>query len=244
VGNVKLLAYVYNPDSFMEPIWLFMKRLSLLILFLSAGLCKIQGQSDSSFHEIGLNATYFIEQFSPGSFRNNLISPYMLTYERRFGSLGIRAGLGYNARTRLDLPDDSNGQTTFQLDSLQAFSRVGLVFYKNPHKRWSVKYGIDATFGRISRRSITTLKDLFGNDVTTKIGDRANQAGLSPFLMIQFHMNSHFSFATEILLNGILIRNVHFESNDQFPDFDVNRVSLNTSFTITPPANLYFIYRF
>ncbi len=221
-----------------------MKKLSLFILFVSTGMFKMSGQSDSAFHEIGVNATYFIQQFSPGTFNNNFISPYMLTYEHRFGSLGVRAGLGYTARTRLDLPDDSNGQTTFQQDSAQILGRVGLVFYQNPHKRWSVKYGVDGTIGRMSNRSITTLKDLFGNDVTTKIGDRANQIGLSPFLMIQFHLNKHFSFATELLFNGVFTRNVHFESNSQFPDFDVTRTSFNTSFNITPPANLYFIYRF
>jgi hypothetical protein len=221
-----------------------MKKLSLLIFFVSASLFKMSGQSDSAFNEIGVNATYFIQQFAPGTFRNNFISPYMVTYEHRFGSLGVRAGLGYNVMTRLDLPDDSNGQTTFKLDSVQIMGRVGIVFYKNPHKRWSVKYGVDGTIGRISHRSVTTSKDLFGNDITSKVGDRANQIGLSPFLMIQFHLNQHFSFATEILLNGAITRNVHFESNDQFPDFDVNRQSINSSFNITPPANLYFIYRF
>jgi hypothetical protein len=221
-----------------------MKRLSLLIFFLSAGMFEMSGQNDSVFNEIGVNATYFIQQFSPGTFRNNFISPYMLTYEHRFGAFGVRAGLGYNAKTRMDAPDDSNGQTSFQLDSVQVFSRVGLVFYNSPHKRWSVKYGVDLTYARIGHRSVTKVKDLFGNDIISKIGDRANQVGLSPFFMVQFHLNSHFSFATEILLNGFINRNMHFESNSQFSDFDVNRVSLNTSFNITPPANLYFIYRF
>lgn len=220
-----------------------MKRLTPIIsLFLWASIASAQ---DSTFVEMGINATPFVNQYLDfGSGNGEFSSPYMITYEQKFGRLGSRVGLGIVANNRNDMP--INGKPTepeFHESSNKLDARWGAVLYKHLSKHWDLKYGIDAVFTLDKDKNWTVVKNVFGEEVTNTNSLITWQGGLAPFLFVQFHFTDHFSIATELIgraTYGEIVTKVH---SSEFPEFATRQESRTMNFNIAPPIALYFIFR-
>ena len=221
-----------------------MRSLTLILIFsFLAG--SLIGQSDSTFREVGLNATPFVNQYLDlGSGDGESSSPYMITLEQRFKKKGARAGFGVATSNSTVHPDDDFTEPEFSSHSLALDVRCGWVLYKELSKRWSLKYGVDAIFSYDGSNNTTTSPpDLFGNRATVKLKSITAQPGISPFLFAQFHITPHFSIGTELLARAAYFEIKHSEENSQFPEFSDSEKTTGTTFSIQAPTALFFIFR-
>ncbi len=220
------------------------KVLFLLICSASFGLSS-QGQESNSFFEIGLNATPFVSQYLDfNSDDNDVISPYMLTAEKRLDRIGFRLGLGVVSINRLEQPDDDNTEPKVRFKSTVLAARGGMVLYKDISKRFSLKYGADLYYMRDSDISEATTIGFFGNEEVSKITSSFNEFGLSPFLFLQLHVTPNFSLGTELLAKFSYSEGLEKEENTQFPEFDDVQKTKSGGFRIDAPTSLFFILRF
>ncbi|MFN0032768.1 MAG: hypothetical protein ACKVOR_11465 [Flavobacteriales bacterium] len=206
---------------------------------------NVRAQEDNSFHELGLNATPFINQYLDfGDDDDELISPFTLTYERRFGIWGMRFGMGLLSSTDLQKADDDQTEPSIRFSNTTMAARAGAVRYIELSKKFSLKYGMDAFFIYDTEKSVTTVNTLFGNEQKTTISTLTWESGLSPFLFVQFHLTNNFSLGTELLGKASYISTVEKEEDSQFPDFNDRQETVGNRFTISAPTSLFFILRF
>ncbi len=221
-----------------------MKPLFSFILFVATSLSAI-AQTAVSFNEIGLNATPFINQYLDfNKDSNDVLSPYMISYEHRFNKLGFRVGLGLFSSDDLHQPDDDNTEPSIRNTTTNFSIRTGAVFYKDITQKFSLKYGLDAFFKYNLDKSVTSTTDLFGAKQIVSISDLSYEVGLSPFVFIQFHLSPHCSLGTELLGRLSYLRETTKEDDSKFPDFSDEQTSKGTRFSIDPPTALFFIFRF
>lgn len=214
----------------------------VLILFF-----PLLGKSqDTTFHEIGFNATPFMNQYlNLGAGSTFVSSPYIITYERRFGRFGARFGAGATISQSQENPvNDKPTEPTFHFNNTSLDLRLGCVLYKSLSKRWSLKYGMDLTYGNASSKNWTEVNDLFGGVIKTTNEDLSWNTGISPFIFAQWHITEHFSIGTELTASLKSSFTELKTTNSQFSDFDTTQKSSSTSFTIHPPTALFFIFRF
>ncbi|MFM9984229.1 MAG: hypothetical protein ACKVOK_03305 [Flavobacteriales bacterium] len=220
------------------------KALFLSICFAAFGF-SAKAQESNSFFEIGLNATPFVSQYLDfNSDDNDIISPYMLTAERRLDRIGFRLGLGVVSTNRLEQPDDDNTEPKIRFKSTVLAARGGLVLYKDISKRFSLKYGADLYFMRDGNVSETTTVGFFGNEEVSTVTSAFNEYGLSPFLFLQLHVTPNFSLGTELLAKFSYSEGVEKEENTQFPEFNDEQKTKTGGFRIDAPTSLFFILRF
>lgn len=240
VIKVSHLYIQYPAGAFYQ----FMKKVLFLIVCLAA-FGSSKAQESTSFYEIGLNATPFVSQYLDfNSDDNDLVSPYILTAEKRVNRFGLRAGLGIISTNRLLQPDDDSTEPKVHFRSLTLAGRVGLVLYKDVSKRFSLKYGFDGYFMRDSEVRETTTIGFFGEEQTTKITAATNEVGLSPFLFLQLHITPNFSMGTELLGKLSYAEGIEKEENSQFPEFNDEQKTKTGGFRIDAPTSLFFILRF
>jgi hypothetical protein len=224
-----------------------MKFLIACILVLNCSLVSLaqMGSRDSSFFEIGLNATAFVNQYLDfGSGNGEFSSPFILTLERRFGKAGIRMGLAADGAR--DKQEPENGQPTspvFNIAELQLNARAGVVLYQNLSPRWDLKYGCDIAFGYDNRKNWTEVTNFFGQIVKNTNTDLVWNLGLNPYLFAQFHLNEKFSLGTELIMNLSYTQSVEKIQSSEFPQFDVRQESNGMRYSINPPIALFFIFR-
>lgn len=206
----------------------------------------IASAQDSTFKELGLNATPFINQYLDfGSGNGEFSSPYMITYEQKFGKLGSRIGLGIISRNKNDKPTNDNlTEPEFHTNTLSLDARLGAVLYKNLSNRWDLKYGLDGTISLDNNKNWTVVKNVFGQEVTNTNSIMDWQSGLAPFVFVQFHVTKHFSLATELIGTATYGERVTKVQSSEFPEFDTRQESTSINFNIAPPTALYFIFRF
>ncbi len=221
-----------------------MKHLSTFLLFVL--LVNKSFAQDSTFVELGINATPFVNQYLDfGSGDGEFSSPYMITYERKFGKLGSRVGLGVIANNSNDKP--INGKPTepeFHRSAMQLDARLGAVLYKSLSNRWNLKYGMDAVVTVNNNKNWTVVRNVFGELVINTNSINEWQGGLAPFLFVQFHITKHFSIATELIgraTYGEIVTKVH---SSEFPEFATRQESTTMNFNIAAPTALYLIFRF
>lgn len=214
----------------------------ILIIFFTFGVLNAQ---DSTFKEIGLNATPFVNQYLDfGSGNGEFSSPYMITYEQRFGRLGSRVGVGLVGNNNMDKP--VNGVPTepvFHQNDLSFDARWGVLMYKEISKKWNLKYGLDAIVSIDNNKNWTEVKNVFGDLVTNTNSQVIYETGLSPFVFVQFQISDHFSIGTELVGRAARFENITKVQSSEFPQFDSRQESTGTSFSIAPPTALYFIFR-
>ncbi|MDZ4821932.1 MAG: hypothetical protein SH856_00560 [Flavobacteriales bacterium] len=213
--------------------------------FIYLASLNLLSQNDSTFCEIGLNATAFVNQYL--DFDNNdndILSPYILIAEKKFGCIGLRGGLGLDTFTDKEFPDDDNGNTSLRVTETDLSARLGLVWYTDVSPRWSFRYGVDATFGYMSSKSKTVSVNLFGDEVTTLIKSDSNDAGGGPFFFAQFNLNKRVSLATEVTGYFTLVTEVSKEENSEFPQFNDEDKNQSYGFSILPPTALFITWRF
>lgn len=218
---------------------------ALFLIFCLATYGSSRAQESTSFYEIGLNATPFVSQYLDfNSDDNDLISPYIITAERRMNRFGIRLGLGVVSTNRLQQPDDDNTQPKVLFRSTVLAARGGFVLYKDLSKRFSLKYGADLYYMRDSDISETTTIGFFGNEEVSKVTSSQNEYGISPFLFLQLHITPNFSLGTELLGKLSYAQGLEKEENSQFPEFDDEQKTKTGGFRIDAPTSLFFILRF
>lgn len=220
-----------------------MRKVLLLCSMLTA-LISAKGQ-DSTFWEIGLNATPFVRQyFGFGDSSDDIISPYMITAERKFNTWGLRAGLGLQSTANLQEADDDNTTPEINTTDLSLDFRAGWVMYRPISKKFSLKYGADLYFNYQTNKSVTTVIGLFGDKQETTISSLGWESGVSPFVFLQWHITPQFSLGTEVLARFGYGQSVDKEQNSAFPEFDdITRTRLLNA-RIAAPTSLFFILRF
>ena len=220
------------------------KALFLSICFVACGFTT-KAQESNSFFEIGLNATPFVSQYLDfNSDDNDIISPYMLTAEKRLDRIGFRLGLGVVSTNRLEQPDDDNTEPKIRFKSTVLAARGGVVMYKDVSKRFSLKYGADLYYMRNGNISETTTIGFFGDEEVSTVTSAFNEFGLSPFLFLQLHVKPNFSLGTELLAKFSYSEGVEKEENTQFPEFNDEQKTKTGGFRIDAPTSLFFILRF
>lgn len=220
----------------------FVVRLIAFLWIVPAGASA----QDTTFHEIGLNATPFVNQYlNLGAGSNFVSSPYMVTYEHRFGCIGGRFGIGATATKSTDNPvNDKPTEPALHNNTSTLNLRLGAVLYKDLSKRWSLKYGVDGVFSRGSSKSWTVVSDLFGQEIKSTTSNMNWRVGAAPFIFAQWHVTDHFSLGTEILATLTFGEDVDKVTNTAFPEFDTSQKSSSVNFSIDPPTALFFIFRF
>jgi hypothetical protein len=233
----------FRPQPYTRELKMKLRSAFLFIFTLKAFCVSAQ---DTTFKELGLNATPFVNQYLDfGSGNGEFSSPYMITYEQRFGKLGSRIGFGVFANQTAEKP--VNGKETdpeFRISTLQLDARWGAVMYKKLSRRWDLKYGLDATVSIDNSKNWTEVLNLFGDVVTNTNSVDEWSAGFSPFVFAQFHISDHFSLGTELVGIAAYGETITKVQSSEFPQFDTRQENTFNRFSIQPPTALFFIFRF
>lgn len=218
-----------------------MKKILLVLLSCSGALfCK--AQKDSAFFEIGMNVASVIHSFGDEDNRFEL-SPYFLTLEKSFGKVGLRSGFGmYNSQSE-QLASPSNGNTNFNIDTASVDVRLGLVFYKNLNEKWSLKYGLDGVISNQSSSRNTSFTNTDGQESEIVSSRTFSGVGVAPFLMAQYHFSKNISIGTEIGFRWLNGTTVDESVNDQFPEFNENLETTQTTLSLLAPTALFLVVR-
>lgn len=219
-----------------------MKRKLIVAIF---ALCGISGytQTDSSFIEVGVNA---VPVFRSIQKENSDIeySPYTLTLEKKFGKVGLRAGIGYSSDSFTELAGETNGNTEFTVDTASMDVRLGLVFYKDFKKSFSIKYGIDGIISNRSKEYNTLFIDEIGEEREVLNTTTSKGVGASPFIFFQYHVTPNFSLGTELSLRLLSANMEEKQESTETPGFNSLTSYSQTTFSVVPPSALFLIVRF
>ncbi len=191
-------------------------------------------------HEIGLNATDFIQRLI--SFNDLLIddpNAYLLTYKILLShKRAIRFGLNANYRSAR-MESGINSSFPNDLKSYNFDLRVGLLMNRRLTNRWSSYLGLDVIYGsgHIESVGVNVFEPL-------KITRETSVLGGGPAIGIQFFLSSKISLSTELT--------VYYKYNEiqEKQDFDNNGFADQVSnsktslASIATPASLYFNFRF
>lgn len=186
-------------------------------------------------HEIGINATFFIQQFiSLGTSTNVNASPYAITYRRIKSNRRIfRAGFGING---INTETDQSG-TTSKSHAFALNTRFGIERQFNIGKRWSTSVGGDLRSGF---EHVKTESSQFQGDFTTI--DEVYSNGIGPVLGIRFDITEKIGLYTEsAFVTSVIIG----KSTNEFSQSD-SSVSKQTIFTtnFSLPTSIYFTLKF
>lgn len=134
-----------------------MKKIVHLTLVMSCYLMTVHGQEAvapkpvkdfndpvSSVHELGVNATFFVNTFfSFNTVNPTVVSPYALTYKFRKAKWALRFGVGGNYRAT----DQSTETNIFKTKNSGVDVRLGGEYSIPFGNRWRSFFGVDAVVG-------------------------------------------------------------------------------------------------
>lgn len=219
-----------------------MKRKLFVAIF---ALCSISGftQTDSTFFEVGVNAVPVFRSIQKEN-SNIEYSPYTLTLEKKFGKIGVRAGFGYSSDSFTELAGETNGNTEFSVDTASMDVRLGLVFYKDFKKSFSIKYGVDGIISNQSKEYNTLFIDEIGEEREVLNTTTSKGVGVSPFIFFQYHITPNFSLGTELSVRLLSANMEEKQESTETPGFNSSTSYTNSSFSVVPPSALFLIVRF
>ena len=221
-----------------------MKKFTLLLItvlavsFFSSTLFAQDNDAPTKarYHEIGINATTFINKFISLNGNDVDLGDYMLTYKYHIGNKALRLGVGgqfSNFSEQL-----SNGGGNRDSKKMEFNFRVGYEWNKQVSKKWNFYAGLDIVSG-ISETVTQT-----NNSEKVSLTNKTSSFGAGPIMGIQFFINSHISLRTEGSLYYL-----HSSINNK-EVFSVN-TTLNSDTTDTAnvtnfglPTALFFVIRF
>lgn len=152
-------------------------------------VAKNYNDKTSVVHELGLNATFFINTFvSFNTVNPTVVSPYAFTYKYRKGRGAFRFGIGGAYRQE---KDDDPGDT-FKTTNGLVDVRVGGEFNTPIGKRWRTSVGGDAV---VSYAASTSENGNSGQVVTTKL--TGTGVGAGPVVGIDFMPSKRIKLGTE-----------------------------------------------
>lgn len=189
-------------------------------------------------HELGVNATSFLDKV----FRFNLDSavgnPYLLTYRVSMGNIGLHVGAGGTHHYQRSSQDGYRDSDTERQTGFDA--RFGVDYRLNLGRRFSGQFGLDGV-GKWRRfKKITDS----GFDVVTRV-NQFNGWGGGPTVGLTFWINKHLGLSTEAAYYMVFGTNERARTFKNFPELDDEIFTDKTEdFTTILPANLFLIYRF
>jgi hypothetical protein len=219
-----------------------MKKTLIAAVLFGTTLTSI-AQSDSSFVEVGMNVVPVFRSLQKEN-SDIAYSPYALTIEKKFKSLGLRLGAGYFSDSFNELAGQSNGNTDFVIDTTALDLRLGLVFYKNFKNNFSIKYGVDGIVSNSSKSYNTVFIDETGVSKEIKNSLESKGVGVAPFFFAQYHFTPNFSIGTEVSARLLSSNIDDIQTSTEDPGFNSTINSTQKTFTILPPTALFLIARF
>lgn len=219
-----------------------MKKPILLLIYFIAffGISIASNAQDNemldngNYHELGINATSFINEFI--SLNNNSadLGDYMITYKYHFGAKALRFGLGGQFS---QLNEDVGGGDRDSKSNILEF-RIGYEWNKQITKRWAFYTGMDIVGGNTKSVSETN------NFERVTLTNSTTSFGGGPILGIQFFINSHISLATE---GSLYYRYSEISDKEEFSissEFNKDETSSRNAINFGLPTALFFVIRF
>jgi hypothetical protein len=218
-----------------------MKQLPIILLFFF-GSTSLFAQEEKKIlgHEIGLNATFLVNEILSFDGEDPAEEPFALYYKlignRKFA---FRFGLGLQVDNReLEETDDpgTNPQNSVKLSS--ANLRFGVEFQESLSERWLFYAGADAVV-QSSQSVVDNIDPFFGD---SKVTQSSALLGGGPVLGIQFRINERVRLSTEsslYFLAGKEKQKVEFD-NPGFPTDPIEETSKLEKLDIRLPVSLYF----
>ncbi len=216
-----------------------MKKLSLIfILFI--GFLTIQGQttfSDTTKKDfknvIALDATGLLRQFFNFSTNSYFNYPYMISYRRIFKNNAARILAGGSFSSEKSFQNDT-------LPNLREYNNfnigIGFEHYSYLLKRWNLYFGADAIMNYRNNSSQTS----WTTTISRKQDVTSYGYGLSPFLGIQFKINSRLSVATETSYEITYTTNRRSDTQTPNPSYDSHSKSNGFQTNFNAPTSLSF----
>ena len=198
---------------------------------------KEKRHSDS-FHEIGINGTFLINQFLNFSDTETPQSPYLLTYKVGINKHALRIGIGTTfkeSEKRIDTFEDTETLKDLTLDL-----RLGYEYRKSFGNRWLGYFGADFIYSQIDNEQINDS----GFDIVT-IAENTSGVGGGPVLGLQFKLTEKLMLGTE---GAFYFSQSELKSNTtftNFPEFNTEaEIIKNKEIITTLPATIYLIFHF
>jgi len=190
------------------------------------------------FHEIGINGTFFINQFLNFSDKEIPQSPYLLTYKIGNRKHAIRFGVGTTfkeSEKSVETFDDTETLKDFTLDL-----RLGYEYRNTLGNRWIGYFGVDFIYNQIIDEQINNS----GFDIVT-ISNNKSGLGGGPILGLQFKLTNKLMLGTEGAFYFSQSENKSRTTFENFPGFNTETEIIKEKEIITYlPATLYLIFRF
>ncbi len=158
--------------------------ISLIFTLLTSMAVYCQDEDSDKFHnDISINATTLLGNlFSLNT--NDTGVPYLISYRRHNGNVGVRLSMAGNFSKTVDFFNDAS-------DSYLNL-RVGFEKIKPVGSKFTVSYGVDAMFNYLLEQSLLfTTNDIFVQK------DLVREIGLGPSVRLHYNINPRVSFHTE-----------------------------------------------
>lgn len=221
-----------------------MKKLTLFafFLFLTTTLFAQEGKKIQG-HEIGLNATLFVDQILSFDEEGPERDPFALYYKligNRNVAFRFGLGVGVENETRDETDDPgTNPQNSFKLSDVNL--RFGVEFQKLLSDHWLFYAGADAVVQSM-QTTVENIDPFFGD---SKVTNSRSLLGGGPVLGVQFKINEKVRLSTEgslYFLAGKDKQKVEFKSpNPNVPPADPLENTIKVEqFDIRLPISLYF----
>jgi hypothetical protein len=182
---------------------------------------------------LAIDANGLLKQFFNFGQNPYFTSPYIIGYKRIFKSNALRIGIGGNIST-----GKSEFNDTSKNDNKRYNFNIGAGYerYSYISKRWNLYYGADAIFtyeyyDYHSNYSTTTSN----KEITKQFG-----YGVSPFLGIQFRINSRLSISTETSYDIIYACGVSKRTYTPPSDYDYTSKSSSIQTQFHAPTSIVF----
>ena len=190
------------------------------------------------FHEIGINSTYFLNQFLNFSDKEIPQSPYLLTYKIGTKKHAIRLGAGgvfKESEKSIETFDDTETLKDLSLDL-----RAGYEFRNSFGNRWIGYFGADFIYTLTIDEQINNS----GFDIVTIANNKSGLGG-GPVLGLQFHLTKKLMLGTEgafYFIQSETKSNTKFEN---FTEFNTEAEIIKDKELATYlPSTLYLIFHF
>lgn len=200
-------------------------------------------------HQIGINATFFIQNFVSLNGGFLVGTPYDINYKFLYllpegnfiSSVGLRTGFGYMATegsSKNVINNSGNENRNVNYDY-----RFGVEAQKPIGKHWKCYLGLDYIAGSDDLKTKNSFVS-GGQVVTSEVNDKTETTGYGPVIGMQFDFNKHISLGTELTFYATKSTNDRV-STSGFPNTlpQVTNGS-SRSMNIITPTFINFIVRF
>lgn len=222
-----------------------MRKYSMILFLVSISLfafgqtTKPNTEKEKFNNVIGIESGGILQQLAlfNGSNYFGYQNPYMFSFRRIFGSNAVRLNLG-GTIFRSDGIINASIFSKQEMNDLK--TALGFEHYSYLGKHWNFYFGMDLVFNYKDHLYEYSLND----SMQTINKEKVIEAGISPFLGIQFRVTPRLSLGTETgldILKGQVKssrKDVYNATLDQFST--ENRLSTN----FRPPASIVFRFQF